>query len=696
MTHFRTCTLCEAMCGLQIELENGTVGKIRGDQNDPLSRGHICPKALALKDIHEDPKRLKQPLLKTDGQFTPISWNRALDHASETLVSIQNQYGNDAVATYLGNPNVHNLGSLIYIPDFSRTLRTRNRYSASSVDQWPHQHVGFEMYGHQFMVPIPDLDETEFLVIMGANPLASNGSMMTAPDIRKRLKSIVARGGQVVLIDPRRSETAALATQHLPIRPGTDVYLMAAIIRLLNEENLISEGPWASYSDGLTQLKEFVSHFDLQMASAACGIEPAAIRSLAKNFAKADRAAWYGRMGVSTQAFGATTQWLIQCVNILTNRLDQVGGVLFTRPAVSLLDVISPGHYGKWRSRVRGLAEFAGELPVICLAEEIETPGEGQIKGLVMVAGNPVVTTPEGPRLERAFQQLEFNVAIDFYINESNRHADLILPPTSPLERDHYDLIFHQFAVRNTAKFSPALFKKPSHALDDGEILAQLTQRLARAKKLPWRRRGALAFKRMVGARRLLDLALRRGPHKLRLGEIQKKPHGLDLGSLDPQLPALLPRAKIRLAPTRFTADLERVMAAQPNDRPLTLIGRRHLLTNNSWLRHVPYLNRDPVRCDLLIASADASAYQLDDGDLVRVTSATGELNARIKVSEEMMQGVVSLPHGFSQWEAITRPAEAVPANVNALTHGQEWDAVSGNAILNGVAVTISPIDSGN
>ncbi len=695
MTTYRTCTLCEAMCGLAIEVENGRIMKIRGDEEDPFSRGHICPKALALKNIHEDGNRIRKPLIKRNGKFVETDWHEALETTAKKIADLQAKYGNQAMAIYAGNPNVHNLGSMLYLPNFSKLLRTPNRYSASSVDQWPHQQVAHEMYGHQFMVPIPDIDRTDLFVIMGANPVASNGSLMTAPGVSRRLKAIMKRGGEVIVIDPRKTETADLATTYLSIRPGTDVYLMAAVLRLILENGWHQPGPWTEFSTGLDELKSFVQSIDVKDVSRLTSIPQDEIECLAQTFAKAEKACWYGRIGVSTQRFGATTQWLIQCVNIITNKLDTPGGLMFPSPAVNVLDFLSPGHHGRWKSRVRSLPEFAGELPVIALTEEIETAGDGQIKGLVLAAGNPAVTTPNGQRLERAIQGLEFMVAIDFYLNETNRHAHIILPPVSPLERDHYDLIFHQFAIRNTSKFSQATMPRPVGAMDDGEIFAELTCRLARHKKLSFGQKFKFHLQKRMGARRILAFALKKGQSGVSLKQLLQNPHGIDLGAMAAQLPKGLRQEQIQLAPKRFVEDLNRVKDVGKQTEEFRLIGRRHLLNNNSWLRHIPHLNRGKSRMTLLISPKDAESLGVSDGDLVTVKSDVAQIDVVAELDSGMTHRVVCLPYGFSG-RAHAHTASPFPhsASINDITHSNDWDRVSGNAVLSGVRVEVGLADA--
>lgn len=485
--HYRTCHLCEAMCGVAIEVKNGKITSIRGDDQDPLSRGHICPKAVALQDLHEDPERLKKPIRKTASGWEELSWEDAFDLVAEKLHGIRQSYGKNSIGVYLGNPNVHNHGALMTTMPFLRAIGTQNRFSATSNDQLPHMLASLEMFGHQILFPIPDIDHTDLFICIGGNPLASNGSLMTVPDIRGRLKALRQRGGKLVVIDPRRTETARLADDFHFIRPGSDAFLLMSMVHTLFEEGLVDPGAAERLVKDMDLLRLAALSFSPETVAKHTGIEPETIRQLARQLAKTPRAALYTRMGTSTQAFGGTATWLAYCLNILAGKLDVPGGVLFTQPAVDLiaLGAISGqrGHFGRRHSRVRGLPEFAGEYPASTMADEMLTPGEGQIRAFVTVAGNPVLSSPNGRRLESALEGLDFMISVDYYLNETSRHADVILPPTAALERSHYDLIFSQLAVRNVAKYSEALFPAADDARHDWQILLELAHRLEKHRK---------------------------------------------------------------------------------------------------------------------------------------------------------------------------------------------------------------------
>ncbi|WP_412543858.1 molybdopterin-dependent oxidoreductase [Longispora sp. K20-0274] len=697
VVRFGACNLCEAICGLRFTLRDGAVVDIRGDVDDPLSRGHICPKALALTDVRDDPDRLRRPLRRTADGWREISWDAALDEVARRLVEIRRAHGSNAVAVYLGNPNVHNYGSLTHGPLFLGQLRTRNRYSATSVDQLPHHLVSYWLYGHQFLLPVPDIDRTTYFLVLGANPLASNGSLMTVPDFRRRLTDLQGRGGRMVVVDPRRTESAQVADEHHFVRPGTDAALLFALVREVFHQGLARP---ADYVDGLDSAREAVEEFTPERVAAVTGVPAADIRRIAAEFAAADGAACYGRVGLSTQRHGVLSQWGVQLLNLVTGNLDRPGGTLLTSPAVDIVGrgLIGRGHYAKWRSRVRGLPEFGGELPVAVLAEEMLTPGDGQIRALVTSAGNPVLSTPNGGQLDRALDGLEFMVSVDLYLNETTRHADIILPPTTALEHDNYDVVFHALAVRNTARYSPAILEPPADSRHDWQIFGELARRYRKmwGGKRTWRDL-RLAVQSRLRPDQLVDLLLRTGAHRLSTRALRRRPHGVDLGPLKPALPGALRTRdrRVHAAPAELLAALDAARAellTPLGDGELRLVGRRHLRSNNSWMHNAPRLAKGRPRHQLLMHPDDLAARGLADGQRVRVASRVGAVETEVAASTDMMPGVVSLPHGWGHDRPGTRltvAAQRAGASVNDLTDDAEVDGVVGTAAFSGVIVTV-------
>ncbi len=699
------CNLCEAICGLELTIEDGpngarTVTAVRGNENDPLSRGHICPKGVAIADIYSDPDRLRRPVRRigtgASARWEEISWDEAFDAVADGLASAINQHGKDALGIYLGNPSVHSLGALTHGLGLIKSFRTRNKFSATSVDQLPHQLLSYLMYGHQLLLPVPDIDRTQYFLVFGGNPMASNGSLMTVPDFPGRLRELKARGGRMVVFDPRRTETAKVASEHVFVRPGTDAWVLLAMLNTLFDEGL-TQPP--TYVDGLDQVAQLVAPYTPERAEAASGVPAESIRRIAREFASADGAAAYGRIGVSTAEFGTVCHWAIQLLNIVTGNLDRVGGTLLTNPAIDVIGMglVGRGHVDRYRSRVRDFPEFGGELPVSVLREEIETPGEGQIRAMLTLAGNPVLSTPDGAALDRAFGTLDFMASVDFYINETTRHADVILPPTSALERDHYDLIFHVLAVRNTARFTPAIFPKGRDQRHDWQIFREVTNRTMRRldAKPPLGKRISTKVQLAMSPTRLIGILLAKG-RRTSLRALRANPAGVDLGALqDGQLPGrLMSKTKrIDAVPPLVVQDLARLDAQElPSGDELLLIGRRHQQNCNSWMHNSERLTKGQPRHQLLVHPADLAERNILDGTTVKVSSRVGTVEVEVKATDDMMPGVVSLPHGYGHQKdgvQLARASQVDGVSINDLTDPDRLD-ISGNAALSGVPVRIA------
>jgi anaerobic selenocysteine-containing dehydrogenase len=731
-TAYRICPLCEACCGLELRLDGERVVSIRGHDGDVLSAGYVCPKAVALRDLHDDPDRLRQPLLKRGGSFEPVSWDAAFDEIERRLMPLVQTHGRDAVGLVLGNPIVHKLGLSLYVPRLVKALGTRNVFSASTLDQMPkHVSCGL-MFGHPLSVPVPDIDRCDWLLVIGANPIVSNGSMWTVPGFRDRARALRARGARLTVIDPRRTETARVADAHHFIRPGGDVYLLAAMARTLFDEGLVRLGRLQPHVAGLDALRDTLSPFTPEFAQARSGIGADTVRQLARELAAAERGCVYGRIGTCTQPFGSAASWLVDVLNLLSGHLDENGGAMFPKaPALAGNTQGKPGVgrglvTGRHCSRVSGAPEVLGELPMGCLAEEIETPGDGQVRALITVAGNPVLSAPNGERLSRALDSLAFMVSVDIYVNETTRHADVILPGLSPLEEMHYDVAFAQLAHRNVARASAAVLEPAPAHLPEWQTLLRLAAiaqgRGPRADVCAWddellaaevaKHAGAhagavlAALGGQAGPARWIDLALRSGPYGdgfgLRPGGVTlartlAAPAGIDLGPLEPRLPEALrtPSGKVEAAPKVLLGELARAAAQPPASTPaaaLLLVGRRDVRSNNSWMHNLPVLAKGPQRCTLLMHPADAATRGLADGEVARVRAGARTIDAPVAISDDLMPGVVSLPHGWGHDlpGAQLRLAREQPgANLNALLDESLRDPLSGTAVLGGVAVRV-------
>jgi anaerobic selenocysteine-containing dehydrogenase len=741
---FRTCPLCEAGCGLEIALHGGNgserVGRIRGDRDDVFSHGFICPKGSTLRQLHEDPDWLRQPLIKRDGRFEPVSWDDAFAEVERRLLPIIGQHGRDAAGIYLGNPNAHSLAGLIFLRPLVRSLGSTNVFSASTVDQRPKEVSSGLMFGGALTVPVPDVDRTDFLLMLGANPYASNGSLATAPDWPGRIEALLGRGGRLVVVDPRRSQTAEVASQHLAIRPGADPLLLMALVNVLATDGLVRLRRLEPYVTGVDEVVRLAEPFTPEGVADATGLDPDQIRGLAHDLAAAPSACVYGRIGTTTAEFGTLTSWLVDVLNVLTGNLDRPGGAMFATAAAGAANTRGTPRYGRGiklhrrRSRVRGLGETMGELPAACLAEEIDTPGEGQIRALVTVGGNPVLSTPNSGRLDAALAGLEFMVAVDPYVNETTRHADVILPVPSALQKPHYDLALLQLALRNVANYSPAVLPLDEGQPDEWHVLARLALVLqgfgadadpALVDDLVLRAlvEGAVADEtspvagreveeiigllgERTGPPRIIDFMLRTGPYGdgfganpggLNLDVLLDRPHGVDLGPLEPRLPDVLrtPSGMVELAPEPLVADIERLRSAM--DRPaggMRLIGRRDLRSNNSWMHNVEVLVKGRPRCTLHVHPDDASRLGLIDGRPASVVSRAGTVTIPAEVTDAIRPGVVSIPHGWGHdmpgvEMSVARRYAGV--NTNLLADEELIDPVSGNAVLNGIPVEVAP-----
>ncbi len=734
-----TCPLCEATCGLTVTTRGRAIEDIRGDRDDVFSHGYICPKAYALKELEADPDRLRRPLVRRGDEFVAVGWDDAMGEIDRGLGRLFQEHGRDAVAIYLGNPNAHHLSGL-YMPALIRAVGSRNVFSASTVDQMPKQVSAGLMFGTVLSIPVPDLDRTDYLLMLGANPLASNGSLLTAPDMKGRLRRLRARGGRLVVIDPRRSTTALEADAHHFIRPGTDAYLLLAIVHSLFAEKRVALGRLTEHTNGLADIERLARPFTPEAVAPTTGLGADVIRGIARELAEAKRGAVYGRIGTCTQEFGTLASWLVDVLNVLTGNLDREGGAMFpkaaagSRNATGVAGIGRGVRFGRWTSRVRGLPEVYGELPAACLAEEIDTPGAGQIRGLITVAGNPVLSTPNAGRLRDALAGLDFMVSVDIYLNETTRHANVVLPGPSALQRSHYDVALYQLGVRNVANYSRPVMPRGDGELDEWEVLlklsgvasglgpsadvaalddfiiGQLVGREVETRESPVEGRNPAELIAALGGRRgpdrVLDFLLRTGPYGdafgrreggLTLDYLEQHPHGVDLGPLMPRIPEVLrtPSGKIELAPAALVGDVERLARGLGRAAEgLVLVGRRTLRSNNSWMHNLDVLVKGRPTCTLHVHPDDARRLGLADGRAARVRSRVGALEIPVEITDGIMPGVVSIPHGWGHDDpgaALTVAAAHAGANSNLLAD-DAVDPLSGNAVLNGIPVSIEPV----
>jgi anaerobic selenocysteine-containing dehydrogenase len=735
-TVHRVCPFCEATCGLEIEVDGGRVTRVRGDEQDPFSRGFLCPKAYGVKELHHDPDRLRRPVKRTATGWQEISWQEAFDEVGARLLAIRKAHGNDAIGMYTGNPVVHDLGALTYRPVLQQALASKSLFNSAAIDTLPKIVQTGLMFGGHFptAVAVPDIDRTEYLLILGANPMISHGSLMTMPDAPGRLRGVIERGGKIVVIDPRRTETAKIASEHHFIRPGADAAFLLALVHTLFEEALVSLGAAESLVEGLETVRAVAKEFAPEAVASHCGIAAAEIRRIARELAASPAAACYGRLGTCVQEFGTLASWGIDLVNILTGNLDRPGGVMFTTPAAPL-DAVLPGRgfaFGRWRSRVSGQPEVEGLIPSSTMAEEILTPGAGQVRAMILLMTNPLRSAANSGELERAFASLDFLVAVDFYINETTRHAHVILPAPAAAEQPGYELGLYLLSVRNVAKWSQPLLPLPEGAPETWQVFSEIGARLLGISHLPRQAIDDLVFRRFadgavgtstrwagltadevcakvdggIGPARIVDLLLRVGPYGdgfgrrpdgLTLAKLQAAEHGIDLGPLQPRLADVIhtESGRIELAPRLMVDDLARLRSRiAASHTSVLLIGRRDMRGSNSFMHNLPALVKGRDRCTLHVSPADAARAGLAHGGAARVTSRVGSLVAPVEVTDDLMPGVVSLPHGWGHDapDARLRVArEHAGVNTNALTDNGAYDRASGTAVLFGTPVTLQP-----
>ena len=737
----RSCPICEACCGLELKVDRvqKKILSVRGDDNDPRSKGYVCPKATAVKGLYEDPERLTRPLRKTESGWEEISWDEAYRYAGERLSSIREAHGKDAIATYIGNPIGHSASGMLNFPMYLQAMDSERLFSAGSMDQQPKNLTSSIMYGDMWAISIPDIQRTQYMLSLGGNQLVSQGSLMSAPNAKKEIQNLQARGGRLIVMDPRRTETAEVADAHHFIVPGTDAFFLFALVNVFFAEDLVNLGRLADFTDGVDRVRELAQPFSPETVAETTGIPAAAIRTIARDFAGADRAVCYGRIGTCTQEFGTLASWLVDVVNVLTGNLDREGGSMFTRPATGQSEPYlwdgAELNYGRWKSSVRGIPEYEAQLPVAVMAEELEeaSAGEGRARALVTVCGNPVLSSPNGARLSAAMEKLDFMVAVDIYLNETTRHADLILPTTVQMESSNYDFLFAGTAVRNFARYSPQIFDPAEGLQDLGDVLLELTARTAGTEGSVL---DTMLFEGMLatfigkpgtpcenvsiddaraklgterGIERLLDLMIRSGPFGdafddasdgLTLTQLRDANAAVDLGALEPRLPEMIRKdhGRLKLVHEIFETDIERLLASMEERRDadrLVLIGRRQLRNMNTWLHNLPNLAKGPERCTLLVNPRDAERLGLSDGGTAKISARAGSVTAPVVLSDEMMQGVVSLPHGYGHDTNNTRISVAnekqAGTNANQLLDEYTMDVPSGTSVANGIVVQVAP-----
>jgi anaerobic selenocysteine-containing dehydrogenase len=710
---------------------HGNVTRVRGDVEDPYSRGYLCPKGASLGLIDSDPGRLQSPLVRLHGELRPVSWDDAFAEVERLIRPMVRRHGCDSLGLYTGNPIGHDFAMSLYLPVLQRAMKSKQQYSASTLDSTPHTVVAALMFGHQSTVAVPDIDRTDLFLIVGGNPMVSNGSIGAAPDYPARLRALRERGGRLVVIDPVRTETAALADEHILIRPGTDAFLLLAMVRELLAMDPRRDERLAGRTLGREILVHALEPFTPDSVTGRCGVPASTIRRLAHQLVSARTASVYGRLGTTLNRFGTFTSWAMTLLNILSGHLDRPGGMMFAESAAGSPTTRSqrrpePLRLGRYFSTVRRAPEVFGEFPAACLAEEILNPAPERLRGLIVVAGNPARSVPNTSAVEAALQELDALVCVDAYVNETSRFAHVVLPAPAPLTRSHFDLMLSNYTVRNVANYSPPLRPVPRNAMAEWRILVRLAQAVdpeGDTSEAEINRRAQQRLVKAVSAQlgiaeaeieaslsgppgpdALLDLRVRSGPfgdhfgHRpggLTLARLAGNLHTTDLGPLRPRLDEVIRTAsgRIELAPPMILNHIPRLVAAlSETDPPLLLIGRRTVRSKNSWLHNIRTLVSGRDRCTLKIHPADAERHGVQTGEMAVVRSAAGSVEVVAEVDDAMAPGVCSLPHGWGHdvSDANRLIARQHPGvNSNQLAEDAELDPIAGTPVLNGISVVV-------
>ena len=733
--HLRQCPVCECMCGLEVHLDaEDHVKVIRPDRDDVWSNGFICPKGTTLGRLHEDPDRIRVPMIREgspdDPQWRQATWDEAFARCEELLHGVLDEHGIEAMTAFIGNPAGHSFSLSRYGALLMGQAGFPMIYSAGTVDQWPKNVSSVLMYGNMWKIPTVDIAHTDLWIIMGGNPQASGGSLLASPDQLAQIDGIKARGGQVIVIDPRRTITADHASEWIPIVPGTDAALLLAMANVIFAEVLHSLGAVDGLVEGVEAVREACASYTPERVEAFCKVPAATIRRLARALAGARAGGLYGRIGLCNQEFGTLASWMVDVVNIIAGQFDKQGGMLFGTPAgepfVWKLDTALTGapEFGRWRSRVRGAPEVLGQVPCSCLAEEIATPGDGQIRALINIAANPALSVPDSQHLEDSLPLLDCMIAIDCYMNETTRFAHVILPAPSPLESPHFDELMWAWSIGTASKWSDQLFDTPEGYVPEWEIMARLGWLCTGAADADFDFAAlddgffavmcgmygrdpetTLPLYDHGGPERMIDLQLRMGPWGDRYGEVpdglnlervKAAEHGVDLGPMQPGRAAEVigtPSGRIELAPEYILSDLPRLDAALERDPDsLVLVSRRNIKSKNTWMHNVKVLVKAGNRCTLLMHPEDAADAGLVDEAIALVSSEAGSVEVPVEISDEMMPGVVSLPHGWGHDRPGTRLSvarEHAGINSNLLAPGHFVDVLSGNQAVNGIPVQV-------
>jgi formate dehydrogenase len=703
------CRICEPLCGLRVTVEDGKVARIRPDPDHPLSAGFACPKGIAMTDVQNDPDRVLHPLRRRDGGFERVSWDEALDEIGTRLGRILDERSGPALGWYMGNPGAFSYSHPLWVKALLDAVGSPHWYTASSQDVSNRFAASAFLYGSPFLLPIPDLARTDLLLMVGANPLVSHGSVMSAPRVKDQLHAITERGGRVVVVDPRRSETAR-AFEHLAVNPDSDAWLLLSLLHVIFAGGLEDALAIERQASGTEALRALAAKHPPEVTEERTGVPAARVRELARDLARAEHAAVYGRTGSCLGRNGTLVSYLLDALNVVTGNLDREGGAMFGNPPIAfdkVADRIGAGTYGKVRSRIGGFPEVLGALPASLMAKEIRAPGEGQLRALFVSAGNPVLSVPNGDELEAAMRELDLFVSIDLYVTETNREADFVLPATTFLEREDFPLPFLPLFTTPFVQWTDPLVEPAGEARQEWEVIEQIAKRVGvvPSSSRLGRVLGRIGLK--LSPQRLMDLLLRTGSKGdwfglrrggLSLRKLRDNPHGVVLA--EHLEPGVLPDKirhrdkRVRLDPPEIIEDAGRLAARNGRDPefPLRLIGLRELRSHNSWMHNARLLMRGGRVHAARVHPDDAEDHGIEDGEPCRISSPHGSIELPALVTDEIVAGTVAVPHGWGHQRGGWSVArEAGGANVNALSSSEPEDLerLAGMAHLNGIPVRI-------
>ncbi|PAL22039.1 molybdopterin-dependent oxidoreductase [Sphingopyxis sp. GW247-27LB] len=694
--HVTFCRICTAVCGLVATVEDGKVVRARPDPDNPSSQGHACVKGISYHAVTHDPDRVTRPMKRVaPGRFEPVGWDEALNDIARRLSAIIAEHGPDAVASYQGNPPAYATDGMTGFRMFLKALGTTKIYGAGSQDTNARFTANWVLYGSPLTIDVPDVNNADFMIIFGANPLVSNGSLIFTPRVRHQLDAVAARGG-VVVVDPRCSETAA-RYEHVAIEPNSDCWLMLAMLRTLAEEGLADEAFLAARCAGWPELRAALTGIEFAEAARRTGIGVDAIKALARRLVASPRSVCYGRVGICRGPYATLANFLLSALNMVGGTFGHEGGSTFATPVLAGSDRATTGGYDEVRSRIGNFPSVTQFLPSAVMPDDILEPGPGQVRALLSLGGNVLLAAPGGERLRRGLEQLELSVSFDLYINEAGSYADYVLPGLTFYERADLPMVPFMSMVQPFLQYTEPVIAPVGEARSEFDTFCAILGRMG--LRMPAASPEEAAAQAAGGQMRpleVLDGAIRQGPAGAAgwsIDRLRDHPHG---AMLDIPIPWGNPDkiahadGRIHLWDDLIAGELDRLLATPPA-KGLKLLSRRDIRSHNGWLHNVDRLVRSQ-KPTLHIHPDDAAAHDLADGDRAILSNRFGEIEVEVEVNADHLRGTVSYPHCFGHgsggWQRANR---AGGANINILLgHGPDVvEAVSGTTLMDGISVEL-------